>query len=66
MASMDVKFSMVSNRPGVGESYRGYDVREDISFDGDTYLSRSGEKIPSHRSASTQGRMFGLSFWEDW
>jgi len=64
-ATMDVDFAMVARRPGKGEVSKVLELHEDITFDKPTYLSISGPK-KSQRTAHTQGRMFGLTFWEDW
>ena len=59
-ASLDVDFSMVSKRSGREEISKNFHMREKVDFDGDTFVSSSGNLLRSHRSAHTEGRMFGL------
>jgi hypothetical protein len=62
---MDVDFSMIAKRPGRGEMSKGLGMHEAITFDQRTYPSATGPK-KALRTAHTQGRMFGLTFWENW
>jgi hypothetical protein len=65
-ASMDVDFSMVAKRSGRPESSSAQHMREYFKFDPSTFLGSSGDVVKSHRTAHTEGRMFGLTFWENW
>jgi hypothetical protein len=57
---------MVALRSGGREQTKSFRVEEQLQFDEGTYLTSSGTTTKSHRTAHTQGRMFGLSFWENW
>jgi hypothetical protein len=65
-ADMKVDFSMVAKRQGRQEVTNSLHMREKLTFDDPTFMTPIGDVMPSHRTAHTQGRMFGLSFWENW
>lgn len=66
-AFIDVDFSMVAKRSNGLEQVKDFRMNERVVFDPDNFISeRTGAIETSHRSAHTQGRMFGLSFWENW
>eukprot|EP00617_Octactis_speculum_P016727 CAMPEP_0185748102 /NCGR_PEP_ID=MMETSP1174-20130828/6763_1 /TAXON_ID=35687 /ORGANISM="Dictyocha speculum, Strain CCMP1381" /LENGTH=483 /DNA_ID=CAMNT_0028423601 /DNA_START=90 /DNA_END=1538 /DNA_ORIENTATION=- len=58
-ADVDVEFSMLSRKAGREARQKPLTMRENIIFD--TPLSAK-----SKRTAHTEGRMFGLTFWENW
>ena len=65
-AQVDVDFSMIAKRSGREESLNGQHMRENLVFDKDIFVTSSGATIKSRRTAHTEGRMFGLTFWENW
>jgi len=65
-AVMDVDFSMAAKRSGRRETSNRQQMREKVNFDKEVVTSSTGEMLKSRRSAHTQGRMFGLTFWENW
>ena len=65
-AAMQVDFSMAAKRAGRPETVNSYSGKEEISFDPKSFVASSGVLEKSHRTAHTQGRMFGLTFWENW
>jgi len=65
-ASMDVAFSMVAKRSGREETASSQHMRENMQFDAPTFVGASGDLMKSRRTAHTEGRMFGLTFWENW
>lgn len=66
-AKVDVDFSMIAKRSGRDEHLNGQHMKETMNFDADTFVEReTGRVLRSKRSAHTEGRMFGLTFWENW
>ena len=65
-AKVDVDFSMIAKRSGRGEQLNGQHMKENLVFDKDIFISSSGATMKSRRTAHTEGRMFGLTFWENW
>jgi len=65
-ATMDVDFAMAAKRSGREETSNQQRMREEIVFDKESFVSASGETKKSKRTAHTEGRMFGLTFWENW
>jgi hypothetical protein len=65
-AQVDVDFSMIAKRSGREEKLNDLHMRENLVFDKDIFVTSSGATMKSRRSAHTEGRMFGLTFWENW
>lgn len=65
-ASLDVDFTMAAKRSGRFETSNAQHMREKIDFDPPTFVGASGDILKSRRTAHTEGRMFGLTFWENW
>lgn len=65
-AALDVDFAMLSKRKGRELTLSDQHMHESVVFDKDIFLAGDGRKIQSRRTAHTKGRMFGLTFWENW
>lgn len=64
-AALNVDFSMVARRRGV-EKNADLHMQEQVVFDQDIFLDTKDGRTRARRTAHTQGRMFGLTFWENW
>ena len=65
-SAVDVDFSMVAKRAGKGEITSPLHMKENMDFDDATFRAEGGKMLKSRRTAHTEGRMFGLTFWENW
>lgn len=65
-SAVDVDFSMVARRAGKGEISSPLHMKEKMDFDDASFRSVGGKMMKSRRTAHTEGRMFGLTFWENW
>lgn len=65
-ASLDVDFAMSSKKQGRGVERNDMHMHETVVFDNEEITTSSGRKMRSKRTAHTEGRMFGLTFWENW
>lgn len=57
---------MVAKRAGKGEITSPLHMKENMDFDDATFRAEGGKMLKSRRTAHTEGRMFGLTFWENW
>lgn len=65
-ATVDVDFSMISKKSGREAQSNEFKMHEKLLFDQEFVSSSTGGKMKSRRTAHTEGRMFGLTFWENW